>query len=85
MSRFDLAPDRVEPSPLWGMLPPSFDREDYPWDSPYYSFPFRLEPLTLDSLACYIFAEMEPDLPGVIPGEGEEGRHFEQHDRARIV
>jgi hypothetical protein len=65
--------------------PPSFDREDYPYDSPYYPFPFRLEPLTLDSLACYVFAEMEPDLPDVIPGEGEEGRHFEQHDRARIV
>jgi hypothetical protein len=65
--------------------PPSLDREDYPWDSPYYPFPFRLEPLTLDSLACYVFAEMEPDLPGVIPGEGEEGRHFEEHDRARIV
>ncbi len=65
--------------------PPSFDREDYPWDSPYYPFPFRLEPLTLDSLACYVFAEMEPDLPGVIRGEGAEGRHFEEHDRPRIV
>jgi Ferritin-like len=64
---------------------PSFDREDYPWDSPYYPFPFRLEPLTLDSLSCYVYAEMEPDLPRVIQGEGEEGRHFEQHDRARIV
>ena len=65
--------------------PPSFDREDYPWDSPYYPFPFRLEPLTLDSLACYVFAEMEPDLPGVIRGEGAEGRHFEEHDRPKIV
>jgi Ferritin-like len=65
--------------------PPSFEREDYPWDSPFYPFPFRLEKLTLDSLSFYVFAEMDPGLPAVIPGEGEEGRHFEQHDRARIV
>jgi hypothetical protein len=65
--------------------PPSFDRDDYPWDSPFYPFPFRLEPLTLGSLAFYVFAEMEPDLPDAIPGEGPEGKHFEAHDRARIV
>ena len=65
--------------------PPSFEREDYPWDSPFYPFPFRLEKLTLDSLSFYVFAEMDPGLPGAIPGEGEEGRHFEERDRARIV
>ena len=65
--------------------PPSFDREDYPWDSPYYPFPFRLEPLSLDSLACYVFAEMDPDMPTATSHEGTDGRHFEEHDRARIV
>lgn len=38
--------------------PLSFEREDLPWDSPYYPFPFRLEPLSLGSLACYVFTEM---------------------------
>jgi hypothetical protein len=65
--------------------PPSFDREDFPWDSPFYPFPFRLEPLTLESLAYYVFAEMEPHQPDAIPGQGREGKHFDAHDRARIV
>lgn len=64
--------------------PPSFDREDYPWSSPYYPFPFCLERLSLDSLACYVYAEMEPNMPAVVPGEGEEGKHFQQHDRKAI-
>jgi hypothetical protein len=38
--------------------PLSLDREDFPWDSPFYPFPFRLEPLSLGSLACYVFTEM---------------------------
>ena len=37
---------------------PQLDRSNPPWDSPYLPFPFRLEPLSLDSLACYVFAEM---------------------------
>lgn len=38
--------------------PISFERSDYPWDTPYYPFTFCLEPLTLKSLAKYVFAEM---------------------------
>ncbi|MBT8479339.1 MAG: ferritin-like protein [Gemmatimonadetes bacterium] len=41
--------------------PISLDREDYPWDSPFYPFPFKLSPLTMDSLAHYVYAEMPPD------------------------
>jgi len=37
--------------------PLNLDREDYPWDSEFYPFPFRLEPLTRGALAKYIFAE----------------------------
>ncbi|HEX8958013.1 MAG TPA: ferritin-like domain-containing protein, partial [Burkholderiaceae bacterium] len=37
--------------------PLHFEREDYPWDAPFYPFPFTLEPLTLDSLAKYVYAE----------------------------
>ncbi|MCP5162148.1 MAG: hypothetical protein H6999_00360 [Hahellaceae bacterium] len=35
----------------------SLDREDYPWDHEFYPFPFELEPLTLDSLAKYVYTE----------------------------
>ncbi len=64
--------------------PPSFEREDYPWSSPYYPFPFCLEKLSLDSLACYVYAEMEPNMPAVVPGEGPEGKHFQEQDRKLI-
>ena len=37
--------------------PLNLDREDYPWDSEFYPFPFRLEPLTRESLAKYVVAE----------------------------
>ena len=44
--------------------PLHMEREDYPWDGPFYPFPFALEPLTLDSLAKYVFAESPVDWEG---------------------
>jgi hypothetical protein len=41
--------------------PINLNREDLPWDVPFYPFPFRLEPLTIESVACYVFAEMPSD------------------------
>lgn len=41
--------------------PLNLDREDYPWDSGFVPFPFRLEPLTLPSLCRYIVAEAPAD------------------------
>jgi hypothetical protein len=38
--------------------PINLDRQELPWDAPFYPFPFRLERLTLDSLAHYVYAEM---------------------------
>ncbi|MCP3477657.1 ferritin-like protein (plasmid) [Bradyrhizobium sp. CCGUVB1N3] len=38
--------------------PINIDREDYPFDTPFQSFPFQLERLTRGSLACYCYAEM---------------------------
>jgi len=38
--------------------PINLNREDLPWDVPFYPFPFRLEPLSMESVACYVFAEM---------------------------
>ena len=44
--------------------PLNFDREDFPFRTDFYPFPFRLEPLDRVSLARYIAAEMpaEPDV-----------------------
>jgi Ferritin-like len=44
--------------------PLNLDREDFPWDSEFYPFPFKLEPLTLQSLAKYVFAESPADWSG---------------------
>jgi rubrerythrin len=45
--------------------PFNLGRDDFPWDAPYYPFPFTLEPVSEDSLALYIYAEMpsEDDAP----------------------
>ena len=48
--------------------PVSLDREDYPWDNPFYPAPFTLAPLSLGSLAIYVFAEM----PEVWEGDERE-------------
>ncbi|MBV8327589.1 ferritin-like protein [Chryseobacterium sp.] len=37
--------------------PLNFGRMDYPWDTPFYPFPFKLERLTLKSLGKYVYAE----------------------------
>ncbi len=50
--------------------PLNLDREDYPWDSELYPYPFELEPLTRKSLAKYVVAESPADW------EGEEADHI---------
>ena len=42
--------------------PVSFERQDFPWSSPFYPFEFRLEPLSLESLAKFVYAEMPKGL-----------------------
>jgi hypothetical protein len=66
--------------------PISFEREDYPWDTPYYPFPFQLEPLSLTSLSCYVYAEM-PEHLTVPTGRrlAKRYREFEHADKARIA
>lgn len=44
--------------------PLNFEREDFPFRSDIYPFRFKLEPLTKNSLAKYVFAEMPSDLSG---------------------
>ena len=42
----------------------NFEREDFPFRSGLYPFRFRLEPLTINSLAKYVYAEMPEGLTG---------------------
>lgn len=44
--------------------PLNLDREDFPWDNGFYPFPFKLEPLTRQSLAKYVLAESPVDWSG---------------------
>lgn len=37
--------------------PLHFERRDFPWDTPFNPFPFKLEPLSKESLAKYIYTE----------------------------
>ena len=55
--------------------PLNLDREDFPWDSEFYPFPFKLEPLTRQSLAKYVFAESPADWSGA---EADEVRALAQ-------
>ncbi len=42
--------------------PTTLGREDSIWAEKYYPFPFSLDPLNLDSLRCFVYAEMpDPD------------------------
>lgn len=55
----------------------NFGRESYPWDTPFYPFPFTLERFTLDSLAKYVYAEA--------PSEWlDEGSELAQEIIARV-
>ena len=49
--------------------PINLERQELPWDAPFYPFPFRLERLTLDSLAHYVYAEMPVPRQGSGPGK----------------
>jgi len=41
--------------------PVNLGRRSFPWDLDYFPFPFRLEPLSLDALTLYVYAEMPSD------------------------
>jgi hypothetical protein len=54
--------------------PINLGREMLPWDHEFYPFPFSLEPLSLETLQCFIYAEMpRPDsLATPAPGKKRE-------------
>jgi hypothetical protein len=41
---------------------PTFHREQFPYDNPFYPFPMAFEPLTREVTAKYVWAEMDPRL-----------------------
>lgn len=55
------------------------EREDYPWDSPFYPFPFELEPLSLDTLAKYVYTEAPVNW-----GKGRQNSPPDAAERAEI-
>ena len=59
-----------------------FDRDDYPNVSPLYPFGFRLEPLSLESLAAYVCAESPADWSGA---EADEIKARAQADTGDLV
>jgi rubrerythrin len=63
---------------------PNLDREDYPWDTGVYPFPFTLEPLTADSLSLYVFAEMPEEQVFKRPHLPERYRRFLRDDLPHI-
>ncbi len=72
--------------------PINLGRMNLPWDIQFYPFPFQLEPLSLDSVACYVYAEMpsEKEFSEAAQRGGGGGlldryQRFEQKDRARII
>jgi hypothetical protein len=53
--------------------PLNLDRNDYPWDAPFYPFEFALEPLSRASLARYVVTESPENWPSdVSPTEKKE-------------
>ncbi|MES0151774.1 ferritin-like protein [Mesorhizobium sp. M0012] len=42
---------------------PHVDRENFPLESPLYPFPFKLQPVRLDTLAKYVCAEAPREIP----------------------
>ncbi|MDA8519759.1 ferritin-like domain-containing protein [Acidovorax sp. NCPPB 4044] len=65
--------------------PLHLERDDYPWDTPFYPFPFMLEPLTLDSLAKYVFTESPEHWKGGALGDEIRARVDAQADNPHKV
>jgi hypothetical protein len=58
--------------------PVNFGREMLPWDHEFYPFPFSLEPLSKESLQCFVYAEMPKldTLGDPAPGKRKEAAHI---------
>jgi hypothetical protein len=63
-------------------LPLHLDREEYPWKTRFYPYGFRLQPLTLQSVAMYVCAESPADWKGK---EAEEIRELAAEGAKGVV
>jgi Ferritin-like len=52
--------------------PLNLDRNDYPWDAPFYPFEFALEPLSRASLARYVVTESPEHWPSDVSAEEKQ-------------
>jgi hypothetical protein len=52
--------------------PLNLDRNDYPWDAPFYPFEFTLEPLSRASLARYVVTESPEQWPSDVSAEEKQ-------------
>lgn len=52
---------------------PNWNREDAPWDGPYYPFPMVFEPFTFVAVEKYVYAEMDPAIDVPPPSLGSAG------------
>lgn len=59
--------------------PLHLERDDYPWDTPFYPFKFTLEPLSIDSLAKYVYVESPEHWDG-----GELGDEIRRRVKAQV-
>jgi hypothetical protein len=64
--------------------PISFDREDFPFDAEFYPFDFRLEKLTLASLAKYVYAESPENWTGELADEITRLATEDNHGQALV-
>ncbi|WP_158623812.1 ferritin-like domain-containing protein [Corallococcus llansteffanensis] len=68
--------------------PLNLDREDYPWGAQFYPFEFTLEPLTKNSLARYVYAEMpagwDTDEAKEIKKRAQQGSPTDQQPLHRV-
>ena len=62
--------------------PINLGREMLPWDHEFYPFPFSLEPLSEESLQCFIYAEM-PRLESL--GKAAPGKQREKSVRPSVT
>ena len=60
-------------------------RRDFPYDTKYNPFPPSLQPFSIDSLSCYIYAEMPPleELGKELRGRLRRKKYRSQVDNAR--
>lgn len=65
--------------------PLHLERDDYPWDTPFYPFPFKLEPFTLNALAKYVYTESPAGWKGGALGAEIRARVAAQADHPHQV